>query len=158
MLDHIFDRLGIDSQGSVNHPVVLTEVLCNPGHAREHLSELLFEGYGVPRVAYGVDALFSHEFNRQANDTCLIVSSSHHATFVIPVVDGHPDLAKTKRVGVGGAGMAEYMQALSMLKHPHLRNHVSFGRALVGYTGVRQAAKRHGHIVSAFFLLFFLLL
>lgn len=63
LLDHVFARLGLDTAGAVEHPVVMTEALANPAAARQGMSELLFEGYGVPAAAYGVDALFSHRFN-----------------------------------------------------------------------------------------------
>ncbi len=43
VLDHVFDRIGIDTQGRVEHPVVMTEALCNPVPARAQLQELLFE-------------------------------------------------------------------------------------------------------------------
>ena len=35
MLDYIFSHLGINTEGSVEHPVVMTEPVCNPGYCRE---------------------------------------------------------------------------------------------------------------------------
>ncbi|CAH2043689.1 unnamed protein product, partial [Iphiclides podalirius] len=57
--DYIFSHLGIDSEGSVPHPIVMTEAFVTPNYCRQLMSELLFEGYGVPAVSYGIDSLFS---------------------------------------------------------------------------------------------------
>ena len=79
--------MGINTPGKVNHPIVLTEPVCNPNYCRQcklkvliflqfevkfvnsfslyisciisAMSELLFECYNVPSVAYGIDSLFS---------------------------------------------------------------------------------------------------
>lgn len=34
----------------INHPVLITECLCNPVQSRGKMAELLFETYGVPSV------------------------------------------------------------------------------------------------------------
>lgn len=55
------------------------------------MNELLFEGYGVPLVSYGVDALFSYYYNTPAGGavprTSLVVASGHQATHILPVVN-----------------------------------------------------------------------
>jgi len=35
VFDHIFTHLGIDTEGSVNHPVVMTEAFLNPNYSRQ---------------------------------------------------------------------------------------------------------------------------
>ncbi|KAJ8371970.1 hypothetical protein AAFF_G00298430, partial [Aldrovandia affinis] len=66
MFDYVFVHLGIGSEGSVDHPVVLTEAPLNPLHCRQMMSELLFECYRVPQLSYGVDSLYSfHRNNTQ---------------------------------------------------------------------------------------------
>ena len=42
IFDHLFSRLGIDSEGAVHHPVVLTETLCNPNYCRQCKISLFF--------------------------------------------------------------------------------------------------------------------
>ena len=65
------------------------------------MSELLFECYNVPSVAYGVDALFSAQYNYTRNDSqlrdALIITSGHQATHIIPVLDGRMDTGHCKR-------------------------------------------------------------
>lgn len=77
----------------MEHPLVLTEAPCNPLHCRQMMSELLFECYGVPRVAYGVDSLFSFYHNSIQSGldrphTGLVLSSGYHCSHVLPFVNG----------------------------------------------------------------------
>lgn len=97
VLDFTFSRLGISSQnGAVEHPVVMTEALCNPGFCRGLTSELLFEAYGVPSVSYGVDSLFAAYANDVGPES-LVVSSGEQHTTVIPMVGGRGILGNAKR-------------------------------------------------------------
>ena len=97
ILDFTFSRLGISSQnGAVEHPVVMTEALCNPGFCRGLTSELLFEAYGVPSVSYGVDSLFAAYANDVGSES-LVVSSGEQHTTVIPMVGGRGILGNAKR-------------------------------------------------------------
>jgi actin-related protein 5 len=35
LLDYCFLKLGIDEEGTIGHPVVMTEALCNPNYCRK---------------------------------------------------------------------------------------------------------------------------
>ena len=35
VFDHIFSHLGLDTEGAVTHPLVLTETVCNPSYCRQ---------------------------------------------------------------------------------------------------------------------------
>ncbi|MBN3298111.1 ARP5 protein, partial [Amia calva] len=123
MLDYTFMHLGITSEGSVEHPVVLTEAPCNPLHCRQMMSELLFECYRVPRVAYGVDSLYSFYYNNtqralQAPHTGIVISSGYHSSHILPVIEGRFDAQNCKRINVGGSHAASYLQRLLQLKYP----------------------------------------
>ena len=79
VFDHVFQGLGIDVSGKVPHSVVLTEPVCNPNYSRGRMSEMLFELYHVPRVAYGVDSLFSlYRNRRQVGGVCNFVCGVDH--------------------------------------------------------------------------------
>ncbi|XP_030641110.1 actin-related protein 5 [Chanos chanos] len=123
MFDYIFMHLGIGTEGSVEHPLVLTEAPCNPLHCRQMMSELVFECYGAPQVAYGVDSLFSFFYNNtqrclEPPHTGLIVSSGYHCSHVLPFINGRLDAVNCKRVNVGGSQSAVYLQRLLQLKYP----------------------------------------
>ncbi|XP_067266157.1 actin-related protein 5 [Chanodichthys erythropterus] len=133
IFDYIFMHLGINTQGHVDHPVVVTEPPCNPLHCRQMMSELLFECYGVPRVAYGVDSLFSF-YNNSVSDgadlpsTGLVVSSGYHCSHVLPVINGRLDAVNCKRVNLGGGQAASYLQRLLQLKYPANQTAITLSR------------------------------
>eukprot|EP00055_Hartaetosiga_balthica_P013685 m.71217 g.71217 ORF g.71217 m.71217 type:complete len:757 (+) comp8338_c7_seq2:105-2375(+) len=122
VLDHGFSCLGINTE-SIEHPVVMTEAVCNPPVSRAYTTELMFEGYGVPSLAYGIDSLFSLYFNRPkeaVSGTNLIISCGHHASYAIPVINGRVDGKNTKRVNVGGEHIFQYAKQLLNVKWPNL--------------------------------------
>ncbi|TNN60319.1 Actin-related protein 5 [Liparis tanakae] len=123
MFDYVFTHLGIESEGSVPHPVVLTEAPCNPLHCRQMMSELLFECYRVPYVSYGVDSLYSFYNNStqrslQPPQTGIVLSSGYHCSHILPVIDGRFDAVNCKRVNAAGSQAASYLQRLLQLKYP----------------------------------------
>eukprot|EP00051_Salpingoeca_urceolata_P003012 m.54483 g.54483 ORF g.54483 m.54483 type:complete len:785 (+) comp12465_c0_seq2:47-2401(+) len=146
VLDHAFARMGIDTEGSVEHPVLMSECLCNPGACRARSTELLFEQYAVPQVCYGVDAAFSHLFNASSTSPdapALILSCGEHATFVMPYINGRIDAQHAKRIDVGCQASSEFINSRLALKHPQLRSHLSLGRA-------KEILQEHVHVASDF--------
>uniref|UniRef100_A0A3B3U1A8 Actin-related protein 5 n=1 Tax=Poecilia latipinna TaxID=48699 RepID=A0A3B3U1A8_9TELE len=123
ILDYVFTHLGLSSEGSVEHPILMTEAPCNPLHCRQMMSELLFECYRVPFVSYGVDGLYSFYYNNnqrnlQRPNTGIILSSGYHCSHILPVVNGRLDAVNSKRVNVAGSQAASYLQRLLQLKYP----------------------------------------
>jgi actin-related protein 5 len=80
------------------------------------MNELLFECYSAPKVAYGIDSLFS--YNHNGGHTGLVVSSSFTATHVIPVFDKKPLLSHATRLNWGRLQANEYLARLLSLKYP----------------------------------------
>ncbi|KAI3458683.1 hypothetical protein Pfo_015346, partial [Paulownia fortunei] len=121
ILDFGFDRLGAD-QSQINHPVLITECACNPVQSRSKMAELLFESYGVPSVAFGVDAAFSYKYNQQlgicSNDG-LAICSGFNTSHVIPFLNGEPVYEACCRTNVGGYHVTDYLKQLLSLKYPH---------------------------------------
>ncbi|XP_055831460.1 actin-related protein 5 isoform X1 [Solanum dulcamara] len=121
ILDFGFDRLGAD-QSQIDHPILITECACNPVQSRGKMAELLFESYGVPSVAFGVDAAFSYKYNQQlgiCNDTGLAISSGFTTSHVIPFINGEPVYEACCRTNVGGYHVSDYLKQLLSLKYPH---------------------------------------
>eukprot|EP00795_Rhopilema_esculentum_P010676 gene10676-19428_t len=129
ILDYTFSHLGIDTEGYVDHPVVMMEALCIPNSFRQGMSELLFECYGIPQVVYGVDSLFSFNYNMKDTDTALVISSGFSASHVIPIFNGRASIQNCRRINVGGMNGNIFMQRLMQLKHPGLSAAVSISRA-----------------------------
>lgn len=95
------------------------------------MSELLFEGYHVPTVCYGIDSLLSYLNSNNSKKSVLIVSVGYHCTHVIPVIQGKIDKAKCKRIDVGGYHINYYLHKLLQLKYPAHLNAITPSRAEV---------------------------
>ena len=50
IFDHIFSNLNI-TDNNINHPILITEPICNLSFSRKCMTELMFELYGVPSLA-----------------------------------------------------------------------------------------------------------
>ncbi|GAA5961809.1 hypothetical protein JCM21900_003317 [Sporobolomyces salmonicolor] len=119
ILDYVLLKMGVTTE-TLRTPVVMTETLCNPSYSRSLMTELLFESYGAPSVAYGIDSLFSFYNNSPNPFTAdgLVISSSTANTHVIPVLNGRGILTSAKKLAWGGSQAAEYMLKLMQLKYP----------------------------------------
>lgn len=127
--DYLFSHLGISSQNSVNHPVCITEGVCIPNTFRHHMSEMLFECYNVPKIIYGVDSLFSLNYNMPHVVDGLVVSGGYQTTHVLPIVGGKFDAANSRRVDLGGLNMMIYLRRLLQLKFPNQASVMNLSRA-----------------------------
>ncbi|XP_022635120.1 actin-related protein 5 isoform X2 [Vigna radiata var. radiata] len=86
------------------------------------MAELLFETYGVPSIAFGVDAAFSYKYNQQhgvCNKDGLALCPGFNTTHVIPFVDGEPIYKGCCRTNVGGFHVTDYLKQLLSLKYPY---------------------------------------
>jgi len=119
ILDYIFVKLGISGdKGRVDRPVVLTEPIANMAYSRKVMSELLFELYDAPSISYGIDSLFSYNYN--GGRTGLVTSAGYMSTSIIPVVDSKPLFSHVTRLDWGRQHCAEYLNKLIKAKYPGL--------------------------------------
>ncbi|KAK7094381.1 hypothetical protein V1264_005953 [Littorina saxatilis] len=129
IFDHIFTHLGVNTEGRVDHPIVLTEAVVNPNYCRQQMSELLFECYHVPSVCYGVDSLFSFFHNHPKALDGVILDCGYQTTHVLPVLDGKLVSANCRRINLGGAHADFFMQRLLQLKYPGHLAAITLSRA-----------------------------
>ncbi|XP_058786598.1 actin-related protein 5-like isoform X1 [Vicia villosa] len=121
ILDFAFDRMGATGS-EINHPILITECVCNPVQSRSKMAELLFETYGVPSIAFGVDASFSYKYNQQrrvCDKDGLAMCPGFATTHVIPFVDGEPIYKGSCRTNIGGFHVTDYLKQLLSLKYPY---------------------------------------
>ncbi|XP_053688203.1 actin-related protein 5 [Sabethes cyaneus] len=128
IFDYLFGKLGINTNGSIKHPVLLTECVANPNYSRSLMAELMFECYGIPGISYGVDSLFSFRTNSSVKDG-LVISCGYHATHVIPILNGRMIEDKVRRINLGGFNMINFMFRLLQLKYPVHVNAITLSRA-----------------------------
>ena len=96
------------------------------------MTEIVFECYNAPSVAYGIDSLFSYRHNK--GSTGLVVSSSYSATHVIPVYNSKAILSQAIRLNWGGSHAADYLLKLVRLKYrDHLSNNLKLNQSQAEY-------------------------
>ncbi|CAO2174585.1 unnamed protein product [Urochloa humidicola] len=120
ILDYGFDRLGVNSE--VGHPILMTECECNPSFSRARMAELLFETYGVPSIAFGIDNAFSYKYNQKlgnCGEDGLAISCEHGTCHVVPFLKGQPVLGACCRTNVGGFHITDFLRQLLSLKYPY---------------------------------------
>ncbi|KAI1431499.1 putative chromatin remodeling complex subunit [Xylaria sp. CBS 124048] len=116
ILDWTFFKLGMnDAEGFIDFPIVMTEAVANLPYSRKSMNEIIFECYGAPSLATGIDSLFSYRYNN--GRTGLVVSSSYSSTHIIPVYNAKAMLAQAIRLNWGGWHAAEYLLKLMRLKY-----------------------------------------
>ncbi|KAI0056771.1 actin-like ATPase domain-containing protein [Artomyces pyxidatus] len=124
-MDYTFIQLGIDTP-TVDHPILMTERLASPLHSRALTSELMFELYSVPSLAYAVDAPMSFYHNNGAKPADgLVVSFNTASTSVIPMLAGKGIMSQAKRIPWGAQHSAEYLLKLIQLKYPTFSTRVT---------------------------------
>ena len=127
IFDHIFSNLNI-GDNCINHPVLITEPVCNLSFSRKCMTELMFELYGVPSLTYGIDMMFSYYYNNYENiknniglGTCLIISSSNQVTHILPVIDNKIDIKNTRRISIGSENAKDLLMKSLQLKYSDIK-------------------------------------
>jgi actin-related protein 5 len=137
LLDGVLIRLGLADEDEIRHGVVLTEPPCQPNGVRAQFTELLFETHEVPKICFGVDALFSYMYNghvreegglRYARRSGLVVSCGYNTTHVLPVHERKYYAAGTKRINAGGHHMTTNLSRRLQLRHPDYSTLFSYSR------------------------------
>ncbi|KAG6542579.1 hypothetical protein Mapa_016050 [Marchantia paleacea] len=144
ILDYAFERMGIEGDNQVDHPVLMTECPCNPVYCRGKMAELLFEAYDIPTVAFGIDAVFGYLHNK-IQGLCepdgVVVCSGHMATHVIPMVNGEPVMEAAVRTPIGGYHVTDYLKRLLSLQYPFHVNNICWEK-------VEELKQEHCYIAS----------
>ena len=127
IFDHIFSNLNINDN-CINHPVLITESVCNLSFSRKCMTELMFELYGVPSLTYGIDMMFSYYYNNYENiknneglGNCLIVSSSNQVTHILPIIENKIDLKNTRRISIGSENAKDLLMKSLQLKYSDIK-------------------------------------
>lgn len=135
-MDYAFIHLGIDAS-TVEHPVLMSERLCSPLHSRALTSELMFEQYQVPSLAYCVDSVMSFYHNKLPSPPVpftsdgLVVSFNSASTSVVPVLNGAGLMSHAKRIPWGANQATDYLHKLIQLKYPTFPTRITAGHTNV---------------------------
>jgi actin-related protein 5 len=128
ILDYSFEHLSVTSNnGRVNNPIIMSEPVCCPLNQRKLMYELLFEAYQVPKIAFGIDSLFSYHYNTDSpSSNGLVINVGNEQTHVIPVLEGKGILSQTKRIDWGGNSCQNYLSKLLALKYPYFPTKLNY--------------------------------
>ncbi|TYJ52464.1 hypothetical protein B9479_006939 [Cryptococcus floricola] len=97
LLHHILhDRLGVNPQ---EHPAMITEPAWNTPKARELLTEMIFEGEGMPALYFGSSGVLSAF--AAGKPTALVLDVGYAQSSTIPVVEGYALRAGTMHQPLG---------------------------------------------------------
>jgi len=128
VLDYAFAQLGIFTE-KIDHPIFMTEPLCNTLSAREKISELLFECYQVPLLSYGIDSTLALYYNSQkekfSRSNALVISIQNTCSYVYAVIEGRIDYRLARRVNIGGAKALDQLLKVLQLKYPYLKTNIT---------------------------------
>lgn len=128
IFDYLLEHLGVTSDnGKLNNPVILTEPVGCPSTQRKGMYEIMFEAYQAPKVAIGIDSLFSYYNSNAAGKSGMVISAGNELTHIIPVVDGKGILLNSKRIDWGGNPGLDYLQKLLALKYPYFPQRLTNG-------------------------------
>ncbi|KAK6205000.1 vacuolar targeting, actin-related protein [Scheffersomyces amazonensis] len=127
MLDYSLEHLGVTSNnGKLNNPIIMTEPVGCPLSQRRGMYELLFEAYQAPKVAFGIDSLFSYYANSSGTSNGLVIGTGHESTHIIPVLNGRGVLSQTKRIDWGGDQSQHFLGKLLALKYPYFPSKLNY--------------------------------
>ncbi|XP_020103113.1 actin-related protein 5 isoform X2 [Ananas comosus] len=130
---NMFLTMGLnDWAPQLDHPIMMTECICNPISSRVKMAELLFETYGVPSVAFGVDAAFSYKYNQRlgiCREDGLAICSGLATSHAIPFIKGEPVWDACCRTNIGGYHVTDYLKQLLSLKYPYHMSNITWEKA-----------------------------
>lgn len=125
ILDYSLEHLSVASaNGCVNNPIIMSEPVACPLSQRRGMYEILFEAYRAPRVALGIDSLFSY-YGHSPDKSGLVVSVGHELTHIIPVLQGRGILLNSKRIDWGANQALQFLQKSLALKYPYFPSRLS---------------------------------
>ncbi|KAF5361609.1 hypothetical protein D9758_007352 [Tetrapyrgos nigripes] len=107
----------------------MTERLCSPLHSRALTSELMFEQYRVPSLAYCVDGIMSFYHNSPPSSSGIVISFNTASTSIIPILHGRGILSHAKRLPWGSSQSTDYLLKLIQLKYPNFPTRVTQSQA-----------------------------
>lgn len=129
--DYVFGEL-VRPNKRIRNPLIISEPLGNPLHCRASLLEQLFECYEVDSVMIGVDALFAYFYelgcslSRFESESTFVINMGATAIHLLPILKGKIDFRNAQRINLGGNNAFELFYKSILLKHPHLREKLTY--------------------------------
>jgi centractin len=110
--NHIYSKLGLNSQEIKEHPVLITEPILNPRTNREKIAKMLFENLGVPAIFFASQPILSL-FSTSVT-TGIILESGEGVSQSCVIFEGYSIPFSYERYNYGGRDVTDYLK--NMLK------------------------------------------
>ena len=110
--NHIYSKLGLNSQEIKEHPVLITEPILNPRTNREKIAKMLFENLGAPAIFFASQPILSL-FSTSVT-TGIILESGEGVSQSCVVFEGYSIPFSYERYNYGGRDVTDYLK--NMLK------------------------------------------
>ena len=124
VFNHLYSKLGINSQEIKEHPVLVSEPLLNPYTNREKIAYSLFDNLGVPALFFASQPILS--LFSTSNTSGVVLESGDGVTQSSVVYEGYSIPSSYERYNYGGADVTEYLKNLLKKRGYHFYNSTEF--------------------------------
>ena len=124
IFNHLYSKLGINSQEIKEHPVLITEPLLNPYTNRENIARSLFDNLGVPALFFASQPILS--LFSTSNTSGTVLESGEGVTQSCVIYEGYSVPSSYERFNYGGADVTEYLNHLLKKRGYHFYNSTEF--------------------------------
>ena len=101
IFNHLYSKLGINSQEIKEHPVLITEPLLNPYTNRENIARSLFDNLGVPALFFASQPILS--LFSTSNTSGTVLESGEGVTQSCVIYEGYSVPSSYERFNYDGA-------------------------------------------------------
>ena len=124
VFNHVFSKLGLNSQEIKEHPVLITEPLLNPYTNREKIAYSLMDNLGVPALFFASQPILS--LFSTSNTSGTVLESGEGVTQSCVIYEGYSIPSSYERYNYGGGDVTEYLKNLLKKRGYHFYNSTEY--------------------------------
>ena len=124
VFNHLYSKIGLNSQEIKEHPVLITEPLLNPYTNREKIAYSLIDNLGVPALFFASQPILS--LFSTSNTSGTVLESGEGVTQSCVIYEGYSISSSYERYNYGGGDVTEYLKNLLRKKGYHFYNSSEF--------------------------------
>ena len=110
LFNHIFLKLGLNSQEIKEHPILITEPILNPKSNREKISQILLDKLNIPAIFFASQPILS--LLSTSATSGIILESGDGVTQSCFVCEGYSIPCSYERYNYGGKDVTEYLKTM----------------------------------------------